>query len=49
MEAEKIVPVEDLDSPFLEGMPDYVGLNYAAPIDHFWQTEIEYNGTNQTK
>lgn len=43
METEKIIPIEE--DYFNNGMPDFVGYNYATPIDHFWQTEIEYNGT----
>jgi hypothetical protein len=45
MDPEDIIPLED--TSFEEGMPDFVGSNYASPIDHFWQTEIEYNGTTE--
>ncbi len=44
MESEESIPIEEIENCFLEGMPDFVGSNYASPIDHFWQTEIEYNG-----
>lgn len=46
MEEEIIIPLDETEVFFTEGMPDFVGYNYAAPIDHFWQTEIEYNGFN---
>ena len=31
---------------FSQGMPEFVGYNYAVPLDYFWLTEIEYNGQN---
>jgi hypothetical protein len=37
--------IED-ESFFVQGLPDMIGENYAKPSDHFWQTEIEYNGFN---
>lgn len=46
MESEESEPIEEIENPFLEGMPDFVGYNYAAPKDYFWLTEIEYNGQN---
>lgn len=49
MEVEKIIPIEDHESYFLEGMPDNVTSNiitYAYPKDRFLQAEIEYNGFN---
>jgi hypothetical protein len=37
---------EEIEDIFSEGMPDFVGSNYAIPKDYFWHTEIEYNGQN---
>lgn len=48
---EKIIDISDIEpieeNYFQQGLPDFVGKEYAKPTDHFWQTQIEYNGTNQ--
>lgn len=31
---------------FSQGMPDFIGEDYAKPADYFWQSEIDYNGRN---
>lgn len=45
---EKIIEILDIepinDNYFEQGLPDFIGKNYAKPIDNFWKTEIEYNG-----
>ena len=45
IDVENIIPLED--TAFEQGMPDYIGKNYAITKDNFWQTEIEYNGFNE--
>lgn len=47
MATEESEPIEEeVEDYFSDGMPDFVGYNFATPKDSFWQMEIEYNGKN---